>query len=116
MGAKTMSIYSPDVWVIVELAGNKATKHHRILAQWYGGYAGSDEWRLSSGITKIVDNDTYWTIHNDSGSVYNCHKDYERFGGYSQRIYESYQKDNDEDLNMTHIPIADIIRVYPGNN
>ena len=105
--------HTPNVWVIVELSGNKVqSRYHRILAGWYGGFAGSDSWRMSSGITKIVDKDTYWEVHNDSGSIYNCYKDIERFSGYTQNVYHSYQEENCDDISMNQIPINSIKELY----
>ena len=104
---------SPDVWVVVELSGLKVeNRYHRILAGWYGGFANGDSWKMSSGITKIVDRDTHWEIHNTSGSIYKCHKDLERFSGYTQNVYHSYQEENCDDIRMTHVPFESIRALY----
>ena len=104
---------NPDVWVIVELSGDKVqSRYHRILAGWYGGFAGSDSWQMSSGVTKIVDQGTYWEIHNTSGSIYNCHKEIERFSGYTQNVYHSYQEENCDDIRMNHVPFESIRELY----
>jgi len=97
---------NPDVWVIVELSGTKVKdRYYRVLAGWYGGYTGGDSWKMSSGITKIIDKDKFWEIHNESGSIYNCYKDIERFSGQTRNIYQSYQKDNTDEVTIKHIPI-----------
>lgn len=104
---------SPDVWVVVELSGLKVeNRYHRILAGWYGGFANGDSWKMSSGITRIVDKDTYWEIHNTSGSIYNCHKDIERFSGYTQNVYNSYQEENCDDISMNQVPFESIRALY----
>lgn len=104
---------SPDVWVVVELSGLKVeNRYHRILAGWYGGFANGDSWKMSSGITRIVDKDTYWEIHNTSGSIYNCHKDIERFSGYTQNVYNSYQEENCDDIRINHVPFESIRALY----
>ena len=108
-----MNQNNPDVWVIVELSGTKVeTRYHRVLAGWYGGFAGSDSWRIGSGITRIVDKDTYWEIHNTSGSIYNCHKQVERFSGYTQNVYRSYCDENTEKLAMNHVALESILEQY----
>lgn len=108
-----MSQYNPDVWVIVELSGSKVeSRYHRILAGWYGGFAGSNSWKMSSGITRIVDKDTYWEIHNTSGSIYNCHKDIERFSGYTQNVYQSYLNENTEEVSINHVTMESILGKY----
>lgn len=99
-----MSQYEPDVWVVVEIDGNKVeNRYYRVLAGWYGGFANGDSWKMSSGITKIVEQDTYWEIHNTSGSVYQCHKNNEGFSGYTKRVLDNYQLENSDDLRLNHV-------------
>jgi hypothetical protein len=108
-----MSQNNPDVWVIVELSGSKVEdRYHRVLAGWYGGFAGGDSWRMSSGVTRIVDKDTYWEIHNDSGSIYNCHKEIERFSGYTQNVYQSYYGKNTDEISINHVTLESILAKY----
>lgn len=108
-----MSQYNPDVWVIVELSGSKVESlYHRVLAGWYGGFAGSDSWKMSSGITRIVDKDTHWEIHNTSGSIYNCYKTVERFSGYTQNVYRSYCDENTEEVSINHVTLESILGKY----
>jgi len=89
-----MRTYNPDRWVIVELKMNDSDEAHRkVLASWYGGYAGSDSWKLSSGITEIIEHDNHYEIHNHSGSVYNCGKHCIGMSGYTSGIFDSFVKD-----------------------
>jgi len=89
-----MSTYNPDLWVIVELKFNDSSEVTRkVLASWYGGYLGSDRWKLSSGITEIVEKDTHYEIHNHSGSIYNCYKGSEGMSGYASSVFASFVKD-----------------------
>ncbi|CAB5214139.1 hypothetical protein UFOVP190_19 [uncultured Caudovirales phage] len=89
-----MTVYNPDLWVIVELKYNDSDEVNRkVLASWYGGYLGSDRWKLSSGITEIVDKDLYYEIHNHSGSIYNCGKQSQGMSGYTSGIFTSFEKD-----------------------
>jgi hypothetical protein len=89
-----MSEYRPDRWVIVELKYNDSDETHRkVLAGWYGGYLGSDSWKLSSGITEIVEHDNHYEIHNHSGSVYNCGKQSQGMSGYTSGIFNSFVRD-----------------------
>jgi len=89
-----MSIYNPDLWVIVELKDNNSDEVTRkVMASWYGGYLGSDRWKLSSGITEIVDRDTHYEIHNHSGSIYNCGKHSQGMSGYTAGVFNSFVKD-----------------------
>lgn len=65
-------MYVPDKWIMVEIKGTDP--HYRIFASWSGGYLGSDEWRLNSGVVEVEDGDTHWLFHGHTGSVYKCSK------------------------------------------
>ena len=68
-----MSTYHPDRWMLVKLTSNEST-HYRVFASWAGGFAGSDEWKLNSGITKVSMIDDCYHFDGESGSTYICHK------------------------------------------
>jgi microcystin-dependent protein len=85
-----MSNYTPDLWVIVEMVTEKNTIY-KVLGSWYGGYLGSDSWRLSSGVTKVIEHDNHYEVHNHSGSIYTCHKGVEGISTYTTSIYEHYK-------------------------
>ena len=70
-----MSIYNPDKWVVVKITGPNSTPIHKVFACWYGGWAGSDSWKLNSGITKATLEGFVYSFEGSSGSVYECHKD-----------------------------------------
>ena len=86
-----MSEYTHDKWVVIEIA-MEGTSVQRILSSWYGGWAGSDSWRLSSGITEVEELEDSYIIKNESGSVYTCYK--RRYGvtSYTARILEDFKK------------------------
>jgi len=87
-------IYRPDLWVIVELKYNDSEERHRkVLASWYGGYGGSDRWKLSSGITEIIEHEHHYEIHNVSGSIYDCGKHMIGMSGYTTSVYNSFVRD-----------------------
>jgi hypothetical protein len=89
-----MSTYSPDRWVIVELKmHNSEERHRKVLASWYGGYLGSDSWRISSGITEIVEHADHYEIQNESGSTYLCGKHCVGMSGYTAGILASFVRD-----------------------
>lgn len=62
-------IYSPDAWVLI-----RTPDCVKVLAGWRGGYLVGSEWRLSSGVIKIVDDSKTYQIFNHSGSIYYCVK------------------------------------------
>ncbi len=85
-----MSSYQPDRWVVVEIDGLK-----KILAAWVGGYLGADEWRLSSGIEEIIEDDTFFIIKNYSGSIYKCNKKLEGMTSLSSSVYRNIKEECD---------------------
>lgn len=81
-------MYTPDRWMIIKLNGK--SPHYRVFASWYGGYLGSDSWRMNSGITKVSEDDDYYYFEGSSGSVYNCHKKSHGISGYGSSVLNSY--------------------------
>jgi len=67
-------IYTPDRWQILKLSKPGHSPHHRLLSGWYGGFAGSDEWRLNSGIVVCEEIQNYYQIVGVSGTKYHCKK------------------------------------------
>jgi hypothetical protein len=76
-----MSEYTPDRWCVIRIPDPKETIY-KVFASWSGGYAGSDSWKLNSGITQAVLVDGVWEFEGSSGSVYRC-----REGGYGTNNY-----------------------------
>lgn len=46
-----------------------------MFACWYGGYAGSDSWKLNSGVVSVTQEGNVYSFKGSSGSVYECHAD-----------------------------------------
>jgi hypothetical protein len=69
-----MSDYTPDRWVVVKISRSNVDTIYKVFACWYGGYAGSDSWKLNSGITKATLMKDFYFFEGSSGSVYECHK------------------------------------------
>ena len=86
----SMSSYNPDRWVILEFTTDGDIPIRKILSGWYGGFAGADTWRLSSGITAVHDKGTFYEIENESGSVYTCVKSCYGMSSYSASIYSGF--------------------------
>lgn len=102
-----MSEYSPDVWVILKLTFGD-THHYRVFAGWYGGYAGSDSWKMNSGITEVKDMGNYYDFYGESGSVYHCNKQCEKMSMYMQSVLGSYQKAQTEENRIEVIDFKDM--------
>ena len=69
-----MSNYIPDRWVVVKISSDTVDPIYKVFACWFGGYAGSDSWKLNSGITKATTEGFVYSFEGSSGSVYECHK------------------------------------------
>ena len=69
-----MSDYNPDKWLIVKITGKDTPPVHKVCACWYGGYLGSDSWKLNSGITRAYEDGMCFMFDGSSGSTYVCHK------------------------------------------
>ena len=70
-----MTEYTPDSWTPILIESAVHGKIYKILAGWYGGFAGSDSWKLSSGIESIEEKLTeegtrYFVMPQSSGSTY----------------------------------------------
>ena len=84
-----MSDYTPDRWLVVKITTDKEPLY-KVFACWYGGYLGSDSWRMSSGVTEVVEHDNHYEIHNHSGSVYTCYKNNIGMSSYTSRVFDNY--------------------------
>ena len=101
--------YLPDCWVIVRLSGSDIGEtYYRILAGWYGGFAGSDAWRLSSGITTVKEYEGHYKIKNESGSIYICKKQYERLSSLTASVLAGYGYKKPEELLVERVGIKDV--------
>ncbi len=102
-----MAQYTPDAWVIVKVT-NKDEVFYRVFAGWYGGYAGTDSWKLNSGITRVEDEGNYYKFFGETGSCYNCGKSAERMTGYMSQLYVSWRSDLPEGCNFEQIDFKDL--------
>jgi len=86
-----MNEYKPDRWVVVK-ANFEGSEYYKILGSWYGGYGGSDSWKLSSGIlsAKFDQHRGRYIFPQVSKSVYLCHKDTYGTSGYTQSVFDHW--------------------------
>ena len=85
-----MADYHPDKWMLVEIESLDYGKITKVMASWYGGFAGSNSWKLSSGVTKITKEGKVYAFLNDSGSIYYCHEDAYGASMYTQGVYGNF--------------------------
>lgn len=92
-----MSEYCPDRWIILEMDYRDSEGPIcKVFGNWYGGYMGSDSWKLSSGICKVVEHDDHYEFHNVSGSIYKCYKHEVGTSGYGAGVLNSFYKQAEE--------------------
>ena len=84
-----MSDYTPDRWVVVKIVTAKE-RLYKVFASWSGGYAGSDSWKMNSGITHATVVDDRWEFSGYSGSVYSCHKDGYGTNSYGGNVLQNF--------------------------
>lgn len=105
-----MNEYTPDRWIVIEIESTTDLVR-KVLAGWSGGYLDADHWRISSGITKVVECDDYYLVHNESGSVYTCFKNSEGVTNLSGSVLHKWsnQADDRDDISIKTIDIKDLI-------
>lgn len=92
-----MNTYIPDVWVVLEFdAPELETPTRKVFAGWYGGYTGSNSWKLNSGITKTRLVEGWWEFDGYSGSTYRCHPDNYHMSSLMLDVYSKWLKDAEE--------------------
>jgi len=84
-----MSDYTPDKWTIIKIVTEKQTIY-KVFACWYGGYTGSDSWKINSGITKVTEVGNNYDFEGHSGSIYTCHKDCYGTNGYGRNVLNRF--------------------------
>lgn len=90
-------MYTPDLWLVVKVNGKDP--HYRVFGSWYGGYLGSDSWRMNSGIKKVTVEDDIYLFEGSSGSVYRCHKKAYGISGYGSSVL-NHMIENSPDLQL----------------
>lgn len=100
-----MTEYTPDKWVIVKIEGKDAPLTYKVFACWYGGYLGSDSWKLNSGIAKVTKEEDCYLFEGYSGSVYKCHKNTYGFNMYGHGVlYNIINKSKKAGVNVEIMP------------
>lgn len=108
-------IYHPDKWALIRLHSPDGTFVYKILASWYGGYAGSDSWKLSSGVVSSKDNDGVFEFGNYSGSVYKGSLQNYGTSSYTFGIFNSWITDA-PDIKIELIQEENVLELVKTNN
>ena len=81
-----MSDYTPDRWAIVRITSKEYPQIDKVVGSWFGGYGGSDSWRMNSGIERVADAGDFYHIYGYSGSIYHCRKGCEGMSAYTEMV------------------------------
>ena len=95
--------YQPDRWVIVRITSKEHPQIDKVVGSWFGGYGGSDSWRMNSGIERIEEHDKYYDIHGYSGSVYKCYKESQGWSAYTRGVIENMATQLEESGGMMKV-------------
>lgn len=102
------SDYAPDKWIMAKMT-HDGESIYKVFGSWYGGWAGSDSWKLSSGVTKIIEHDSYYEVHNVSGSVYECGKNNVGTSAYSSSVWNNFLKKQEAgNYKLEEVDIQDV--------
>lgn len=106
-------MYTPDAWRIVKVTNPEGETHFRVFAGWYGGFAGSDSWKMNSGITKVETFGKEIHFHGASGSIYCGYTGNERCTGYMQSVFGGLRvKIVEQGANLEYVDYADFIKEF----
>ena len=89
-----MRTYTPDLWSLLEITEIGEQKLYKVVASWYGGFGGSNSWKISSGATVIIQYPKHLDIINISGSVYRVGTDNYGMSSYTRSIVDGYMSED----------------------
>lgn len=81
-----MSRYVPDRWMPVKITTGNGEVIYKVFASWYGGYLGSDSWKLNSGVVKVTEEENSYLFYGSSGSIYECYKNAYGISSYGMGV------------------------------
>lgn len=108
--------YEPDAWVIVKIWNTAAADEapvYKVLGGWYGGFAGSNTWRLSSGIESATKEGNVYTLPQFSGSTYKVHENNERMNMLMAGAYANFEQELEDaggENAITVISIKELVK------
>ena len=83
-----MSEYIPDRWVVVKIEGGEFPLTYKVFGCWFGGYMGSNSWKMNSGIKCMSEGKDSYLFEGYSGSIYKCFKSNYGTHLYGQGVLE----------------------------
>jgi len=91
---------TPGKWVMLNVTIDGVNQRN-IFGTSYGGYAGSDSWRLSSPIVTVEKEYNFYIFITKSGNKYYCHENnYGVAGAYNQYILDNFMSNSKHDIEI----------------
>lgn len=97
-----MTTYTPDRWVVLKIT-TPTEVLYKVLASWYGGYIGSDSWKLSSGTMSLKEDTHVLELLQYSGSSYICYKNSYGMSSYARSVLANWQSTLDPKLRQIEV-------------
>jgi len=101
-----MNEYNPHRWVIVEMSDDTNT-YRKVFSGDYGGYTGSDTWKLSSAIESIEGDGEHFVAKCQSGSTYRLRASAYGMSNYMCGMYEAWITDIENSDSKISIRVED---------
>lgn len=104
-----MGSYRPDRWVVLEFVTPSETVQ-KVFGGWYGGYEGSDTWRLNSGIVATRRTSEWFEFDGSSGSTYYCDPINYGMSAYMYSVLQAWVKQLEKHglVDIVVVPFEDI--------
>lgn len=112
-----MTDYYPDNWVVIKFTqqvksgntgyGRTVKEFYKVLGGWSGGYLGSDNWRLNSGIVDVEETTDSFIFIGGSGSRYICDKTQERLRMNTADIWKQMQEASADTLGRIKLELIE---------
>lgn len=104
-----MNTYTPDCWQLVRITTTEGQIVNKVIAGWRGGFAGSDSWKLSSGIESVIEHDDYFEMPQSSGSTYMCGKGSRHMSSLMSSVYSNFVRE----LSESGLGVIELIKDEP---
>lgn len=111
-----MSTYRPHSWKLVKLVSPEYGTIYKVLASWYGGFAGANSWKLSSGVEGVIQDENLITLPQSSGSVYELHRNAEHVSSLIGSVFLSFEADLEKSGkgSIEYVTLDELIAAFKG--
>lgn len=103
-----MALQIPDKWVMLRIVDENGEAVDKILSSYYGGYGGSNSWKLSSGTKESFEFEDYYEFHQHSGAIYRCYKNSYGMSMYTSSILFQWLEMLKEGMSITPLTEEEI--------